>query len=294
MKKKESPGDSLRRRLAHLRSTMHEKSPKAKRQIHRLRSRRRSGNEQAISESNTYATYEILEDNPFVDRFGLARLGGDRRRSSVASLSTLKIPKSFRSRMSRGGSSTYSRDTKGVSMLPSPGLGGKLSSPLRSLPRLKARRANSFDETIFQDLGWTPPFDGDSGNDVSLTFEANKENQKPVQGHPRSPTFSHNRQPTRRTPIDGTASSNTFGSRMPVPKISIARSSDDVFRNSSPTFSPLRTRRSRAESEDGDCNNAVVENGRMFKRIRAVESKLSHEDLIKYGRKTAPGGVEWF
>jgi hypothetical protein len=94
---------------------------------------------------------------------------------------------------------------------------------------------------------------------------------------PSTPSL-HDKNTAPETPKVRTASSTIFGARMPVPKISIASSSDDVF-GSAPVAEKM--------------NDVVIEDGRVFKRIRAMESKLSHEDLVIYGGKTAPGGVEW-
>ena len=65
---------------------------------------------------------------------------------------------------------------------------------------------------------------------------------------------------------------------MVVPRISIARRSDDVF-----GAGPMEAGR----------DDAVVEDGSVFRKVRALESKLSQEDLARYGGRTAPGGVEW-
>lgn len=235
-----------------------------------------SGKQAAVSVTKPNAAYQNLERDPFTNQLGLARLGGNKRRSSIASISTFKIPKSFRPSISRGGSSVYSRDTKGASVLPSPGLGCEFSVSLKSLPELDPRRATSFDETIFKDLDWTP-LRVDASNHVSPA-DGLEEDDQDVGLVPQTPTF-HDGKSAPETPRVGTASSNTFGTRMPVPKISIARSSDDVF-----GAGPITERR----------NDVVVEDGRVFKRVRAMESKFSHEDLARYGGRTAPGGVEWF
>ena len=161
-------------------------------------------------------------------------------------------------------------------MLPSPGFVSEISVSLKSLPELSLRRATSVDETIFQDLDWTPE-DADAGHDISTTSDLEMEDC--VGGHlPQTPTLP-DRPSSRETPKVGTASSDAFGAEMSAPKISVARSSDDVFGGG-----PM----------PGKSNDIVVENGRVFKRIRAMESKLSQEDLARYGGRTAPGGVEWF
>jgi hypothetical protein len=161
-------------------------------------------------------------------------------------------------------------------VLPSPGLTCDYSTSLPSLPESGLRRARSFDENMFQELDRTP-FDAHDGLAVSPASERNHNNCI-FSLTPQTPTLPDRRYMTE-TPQVGTASSGTFGGNMSIPKISIARSSDDVFGDG------LTTERR---------NEIVVENGRVFERVREMESKLSHEDLARYGRKTAPGGVEWF
>lgn len=237
-----------------------------------------AGKQATISRMGSTSVYQHIEGNPFTDRVGLARLGGNRRRSSIASFSTLKIPKSFRPNISRGGSSIYSRDTKGISTLPNPGLASELSASSQSVPELSPRRVTSFDETIFKGLDWTPQ-DVDSRLEVSPALDSEKAHSSKALV-PQTPTFGDGKS-KKETPKVGTASSTTFGAHMPVPKISLARSSDDVF-GEGPPPPPTRS------------NDIVIEDGRVFHRVRAMESKLSQEDLAKYRGRSAPGGVEWF
>jgi hypothetical protein len=271
-----SPRDSFRRKFVDSRPVTRGKSPGLKRHTRLSTAFRRPGRRVKESETSPGSPYQVLERNPFSDRLGLARFGGINRRSSVTSLSTLRIPKSFRPNISRGGSSIYSRDTKGMSVLPSPGLVSEFSASFHSLPELGPRRATTFDENIFKDLDWNLQ----NINARHHVSPASVVETETCGGNvlPQTPTFPH-RQPAPETPKIGTASSDTFGARIPVPNISIARSSDDVF---------------GASSKIEAMKDVVVENGRVFKRVRAMESKLSNEDLARYGGRTAPGGVEWF
>jgi hypothetical protein len=266
-----SARDSFRRKLVDLRPVTRGKSPGSKRHTRMSTAFCRPSRLVKGSETSPSA-----QRNPFGDRLGLARFGGTNRRSSIASLSTLRIPKSFRRNISRGGSSVYSRDTKGMSVLPSPGLVSEFSASLHSLPELGPRRATSFDENIFKDLDWSLQ-NLNVRHDVSPASVVERKNCG-ANRFPHTPTFP-DRPPAPETPKIRTASSDTFGARMPVPKISIARSSDDVF-GASPRIEAMK--------------DVVVENGRVFKRVRAMESKLSNEDLARYGGRTAPGGAEWF
>jgi hypothetical protein len=238
-----------------------------------------SDKEVVVPETLPEATYQHFESNPFTDRLGLARVGGNNRRSSIPSLSTFKIPRSFRPKIPRRGSSLYSRDTKGASVLPSPGLGSQFSISLKSLPEFDASLTPYSSEMVPKSLGSTPEHIS-AEDDVCPAASHKQDTRVPsVAGLiPQTPAL-HNPSTAPETPKIRTTSSNVFGARMPVPKISIASSSDDVF-GSSPN----------GENSNDD---VVIEDGRVFKRIRMMESKLSHEDLARYGGKTAPGGVEW-
>jgi hypothetical protein len=144
---------------------------------------------------------------------------------------------------------------------------------MHSHSELSPRRAASFDESLFMDLEWAAP-DPHASHEISDGVLTRDIVGGSVPQTPRLPV--HLATETPKVPTVGTASSNTFGAKMSVPKISIARSSDDVFgayRSSS--------------------NEFVIEDGRVLKRVRAVESKLSSEDLARYGGMTAPGDVEW-
>lgn len=244
--------------------------------------------------------YHSLEKNPFLDRLGLARVGGNRRRSSIASLSTLKIPRSFRhgSSNSQAGSSIYSRDTKDMSLIQGPGLATGFMTSLRSLPeRNLRRRPASFDETTFKDPpDWTPPLNRgtEAGSphpsSASLHLKETAVHGVVHETIPHTPTCAKEGHPTTGTETEtpavlvGTASSTTFGTNMQIPKISIARSSDDVF--------------GAAASSTGRQPHDVVGEEPGLDRGshhcgRAVGSKLSQEDLVRYGGRTAPGGVGW-
>lgn len=230
-----------------------------------------------VPETLPKSNNQHFEGNPFTGRLGLARVGGNKRRSSIASLSTFKIPRSFRPSIPRRGSSLYSRDTKGASVLPSPGLASQFLVSLESLPELDPGPATSSTERVPKGLGWTPQH-VNAEDDVGLGSYHRQDAciAGGVSLIPQTPGFTNT---APETPKVRTASSNVFGARMPVPKISIASSSDDVF-GSSPTAEKIT-------------DDVVIEDGRVFRRIRAMESKLSREDLARYGGKTAPGGVEW-
>lgn len=280
---------SMRRNWKGTRPVTRGKSPSLKRCIQISPVFKYPGKFPAKVATNGGTADRKLEQNPFLDRLGLARVGGNKRRSSVASLSTLKIPKSFRSSDSRAGSSIYSRNTKGMSVPPSPGLASDVPTSLQSLPEQSpTRRAISVDETCSKGFDWTLPFADDidvpSRHDRSASLklkEACRPNSKMNDSRTPSGLTGQSTADTA-TPDVGIASSNTFGTKMPVPKISIARSSDDVFRARSPMASQ-RPAKGPAAGID-----------RSFKSVRAMGSKLSYEDLVRYGGRTAPGGAEWF
>lgn len=276
----ESLQESLSQRIVDRRPVTRGKSPRSQRYAQGSTAFCLPRVHGAASEANAEPTYPNLEGDPLRRRLRLARLGGDKRRSSLASFSTLQIPRSFRPGTPRGGSSIYSRDTAGaaagVAALPDPGHATNSLTALPTLPSPNSRRATSFDENIFQDLDWN--LQHVNGRlDVSSASESEKEGLTChlIPCTPRLPE----RQMMPETPEIGTASSATFGTRMTIPKIRIASTSDDVFGGDG-----------LVEKE----TDFVVENGRVLRRVRAMESKLSQEDLAKYGGKTAPGNVEWF
>ncbi|KAF7507666.1 hypothetical protein GJ744_010219 [Endocarpon pusillum] len=253
------------------------KSPKSKRRSSVTSVLCLPGRQDALSATKANCAFQNIEGNPFTDRLGLARLGSNKRRSSNASLSTLKIPRSFRPSISRG-SSIYSRDIKDTSVLQRPGLANEFSASLQSLPQPGLTLATSYDGTLNSDFGQRSQ-DLEAKHDVSPC--RSRESQSKKDGYlPQTPTPPA-RSPLRETAQVGTASSDTFGRRMAIPRINIARSSDDVF-GAAPVMAESRNDRT-----------VVVEDGRVLKRVRAVESKLSQEDLVRYGGKTAPGGVGW-
>lgn len=276
MQKALSPNNPLRRGRLDVQPVIRGKSLRSKRHNRVSTPFCRPSKEAAVLRKNANSSYQNLEENPCTGQLGLTKLGGNKRRSSIASLSTLKIPRSFRPCFSIGGSSVYSRDTKGMSALPSPGLASEFSFSLKSLAEVNLRRATSFDETIFKNLDCTLQ-DVVGRHEVSPVSYREKEDVFDTHA-PQTPSYPEGEN-TPETPKVGTASSDTFGTTMPVPKISIARSSDDVFGGGS-----------MAEGR----HEVVVESGRVFKRIRVMGSKLSQEDLARYGGSTAPGGVEWF
>jgi hypothetical protein len=283
-----SPENSMRRKFADIRPVTRGKTLSSKRHIRISTVFHPPGRQSAEVTEDVKSTSHNLE-NPFMDRLGLARVGSNVRRSSVASLSTLKIPKSFHQNNSRAGSSIYSRDTKGMSVPPSPGLASEVATSLQSLPEQSPlRRAISFDETLLKDFDWALPFDDDI--DVKSRHDVAASSNRKEETHPRgdirvpqTPTFLNGKSTANtETSNVGTASSNTFGAKMAVPKISIARSSDDVFGASSSM---------RCQEPNMAVGTGI---GRAFKSVRVMGSKLSQEDLVKYGGRTAPGGVEWF
>ena len=274
-----SSKDCLRCEHVEERPMTREKSPRIKRRSSVSSVFCLPGRQDASSAKKANYTFKNIEGNPFINRLGLARLGSNKRRSSIASLSTLKIPRSFRPSISRGGSSIYSRDIKDMNVPQSPGLANEFSVSLQSLPQPGLTSATSYDETLIRDFGQRS-HDLEARHDVSPCM--GRESQFKKDGYlPQTPTPPA-RNPLRVTPQVGTASSDTFGRAMSIPRINIARSSDDVF-GAAPVTAEGRN----------DRTVVVVEDGRVFKRVRALESKLSQEDLIRYGGRTAPGGVEW-
>lgn len=163
-----------------------------------------------------------------------------------------------------------------MSVPPSPGLGSEFSARLQPRPEPVLRRAMSLDETIFKDLDWAPQNINDR-HQISTVLFLGREGD--VHGQcPQTPTLPAE-QIARDMPGIERPLSEVFSKGVTLLEISLARSSDDVFGDD--TISERR-------------NDTVVENGRVYRRVRAVESKLSQEDLARYGGKTAPGGVEWF
>ena len=146
------PSDSLRRGFVDIRPVTRGKSPRSKRHTHMSSAVRRA----AVPEAKTDSACQSLEGNSFTGQLGLARMGGNRRRSSIASLSTLKIPRSFRPSVSRGGSSLYSCDTKGTSLRPCQEMASECSVSSRRPRETSPTRVTSFDETIFKGLDWKP------------------------------------------------------------------------------------------------------------------------------------------
>ena len=280
---------SMRREFGGIRPETRGKSPSSKRHIRISTVFHPLGQFPTEFSEDVEDTHRKFEHNPFMDRLGLARVGGNRRRSSIASLSTLKIPKSFRSSNSRAGSSIYSRDTKSMSVPPSPGPAIDLSTSLQSQTEQgRTRRAASFNESFPKGFDRLLPFE----RDVDVPSQHNgsassklKEGSRPHsdRNDPQIPFFPSGQSTANIAVSDvGTASSNTFGTKMPVPKISIARSSDDVFG----AGTSMATQRTDIGPETGI--------GRNFRSVKAIGSKWSFEDLVRYGGRTAPGGAEWF
>jgi hypothetical protein len=290
-----SNANPLHRKLADLQQIPRGKSPGSMRHTRMSANSCCSHEKSSLPQKNAHSAYQSLEVNPFIDRLGLARLGGNNRRSSMASLSTLKIPRSFRPSIARGTSSIYSRHDESTSVLRSLGFPSEFSQSLQSLPKPNPRRAISFDETIFKDPDWKMSRDDDANarHEVSTALHPTRDNSVGSGAVPQTPTLpDHGQQPMAGTPQVGTASSHTFGTKMLVPKISIARSSDDVFGTD-----PNMAENKRSETRKGAQRTnemAVLEDGNVFKRVGAMEPKLSREDLVRYGGKTAPGDVEWF
>jgi hypothetical protein len=299
-----SPRGSVRRIFTDKRPVTRGKSPRSTRATRISTAFCLPRTQSAVLESTKKSNYRNLEENPFTNRLGLSRFGGDKRRSSIASLSTLKIPKSFRPIISRAGSSIYSRDTKGLSVLPSPGLASEFSISLQSLPEAgPIKRAASLDETILEDFGWMPLTDEDaiderrdSGTHESAGEKLDSEDHAIGGVVPQTSALSHAHPPRQieTTSIAAEpASPQTFHQKMQVPTINIARSSDDVFTGARPNPRQMMTEPEGFQWRDRN-ETLVVEQGRVFQRVRAMECKISCEDLVRYGGKTAPGGVEWF
>lgn len=161
---------------------------------------------------------------------------------------------------------------------PSPGVANGYSVSLQSLPQPIPVPAASYDETLLRDADQESQ-DAEAKHYASPNTD--RETQFDEDHRPQTPSLPI-RNPLRGTPQIGTASSDTFGTKMSIPRVTIARSSDDVFGATSMT------------AKRRDDNTVVVEDGRTFKKVKAMESKLSQEDLMRYGGRTAPGGVEWF
>ena len=156
----------------------------------------------------------------------------------------------------------------------SPGLVGGFSSSFQPTLVPDLRRTRSFDETIFRDLDWAPQ-SIDDRQQLSPMLSTGKEDG--LDRHGTQITTYVGDQIAPGTPRFETTSSHVFGKRFSRLEISLARRSDDVFGGD-----PISGR-----------NDTVIEDGQVFKKGRVMESKLSQEDLARYGGRTAPGGVEW-
>jgi hypothetical protein len=178
-------------------------------------------------------------------------------------------PESIRiKRSSWKSSSVYSRDTKGMSIPPSPKLApGTDQESEKGLPldEPSVGRADSMDLVRSKIDDWNlstgdlelpiPPL-FDTQSDVgpkNLRFVVETENPLPVS------TGAKGDVPT------------SFGLAMPVPKIYVGRSSDDVF------------------GDGGSAQNS----GRVLRKARYMEMIRSESNRSRCYGRTAPGGAEW-
>lgn len=216
------------------------------------------------------------------DRIDFAEVEKSKIRSSVASLSTLKIPKSLCPNGSRAGSSVYSCDTREMDITASPGQARASRASSNLLPDLSPGQAISLDELIFKALEWNPLVEpGSSSPEFAAPDTVTECHPRDRTGSP--PTSSSiNEQSTPLTAEAETSCTNSPSSKVLVPHISIARSSDDVFGGAG-----LSQR-----AEEGENTLEMADDGRGL-RLRTMISKLSQEDLMRYSGRTAPGGVEW-
>lgn len=162
----------------------------------------------------------------------------------------------------------YSRDTKGMSILPSPMIAlGMDQESEKSLPQDEPSpgRANSMDlvrskiddwnlHTGDLDLPIPPLFDTQSAVDArGLRLVVETENPVAVSTQPKEDA------PT------------SFGLTIPIPRIYIGRPSDDVF------------------GDGGSAQNS----GRVLRRVLDMEMASSKSNRSRYYGRTAPGGAEW-
>ena len=182
----------------------------------------------------------------------------------------LSAPRAMR--RSWKGSSVYSRDTKGMSMLRSPTFPiGNLErsntnppSPLLENPSL--RRASSLELVKKKIDNW----DLHTGN-LDLSLSPATLSQRPLSDvglrSPILPMDIDSLAPL--TPRVRKDDPTTFGLTMPAPKICVGRPSDDVF--------------------------GVVDNthgsGRVLRRV--LDMEMSSDTTSRYTGRTAPGGAEW-
>jgi hypothetical protein len=218
------------------------------------------------------------------DRTALAVVRENQECSSIASLSTLTIPMPFCPHSSGSGSSVYSCDSKGFQVPPEPEVVRKSFASSQLLPETSPRQAISLDDMIFKTLGWGSPTESDSQCPDLKSSKAATGSHAWTETSPPTLTScnDHSTVPTAQAEKpSGTGSAGSETSRS-APQVSVARSSDDVF--------------GREVYGLGLVNNSretlhFTRNERILHL--ANESKLSQEDLARYGGKTAPGNVEW-
>lgn len=251
------------------------KSPKFKRQFLPSTTFCLSNREERESKIKINSLCQNLEQDPFVNPLGSARLRRKKRHSSAGSLSPIKDPDSSTRRSSGGGSRIYNRKVKDTSVVLCPGLVGGSSGSFQPTPEPDPRRTRSFDETIFRDLDWARQSISDR-QQVSPVLFPGKEDclNRP---EPQITTYLGDHI-APEMPRFATSTSYAFGKKFSLLQISLARKSDDVFGGDS-----ISERR----------NDIVIEDVKVFTKGRATESKFSQEDLARYDGRTAPGGVEW-
>ena len=169
------------------------------------------------------------------------------------------------------GSSIYSRDTKGMSVLRSPVFSEETAQETeRKLPlgEPSRRRSSSTDLARTKIDDWIL-----YTADLDLPSSPTTTNKLTLSDFgPQSPTlFGINDSPAPLNPHAGGNNPTTFGLTVPVPKVYVGRASDDVF---------------------GD-EKDVHGRGRVLKQVLDMEMANSSGDLFRYNGKTAPGGAEW-
>jgi hypothetical protein len=193
--------------------------------------------------------------------------GFHHQRPNLGTIATKQKPIHIK-RRSWKSSSMCSRDTKGVSIPPSPMIAlGMDQGSKKSLPQDEPSpaRANSMDLDRSKIDDWNlhagdlalpiPPFfDTQSAvGSRGLRLVVGAENPVAVSTQPKEDT------PT------------SFGLTMPIPRIYIGRPGDDVF------------------GDRGSAQNS----GRVLRRVLDMEMASSKSNRSRYYGKTAPGGAEW-
>ena len=216
-----------------------------------------------------HATHESHRTRPARLDFSSINTQSQRHasRHSFSSISSMLAPlvSSRGRRLSLHGSSVYSRDTKGMSLVRSPFSetfssthASHLQTPVEASHMLGKRKASSMDMLQSKIDSWslqTPHLDLSTSPSSPLK---------------RALSDLGPRTPLLPTDTNGAAKITMPGSRPVVPEIHIGRASDDI---------------SRYLEYDG---------GKLFKQMHNVEMSLSESNLSSVlGRGGAPGGAMW-